>query len=239
MKRQIRESAATEVAIGRYWARMVSATDLERTFEQFADAAAYPMIAAGRRRSTHTADAYRRSVVKAATGREAKAMAVPNLGAPRKRVTGSLAYAADIGLARHRIGNGEDARIVLASTRSKVLGSAKRQILNAGRQYVTGPAMLDSRVEAWARVSDGDPCGFCAMLVSRGPVYLHDADFQAHDRCGCSGMLVPKGRGREAWTDQARDFEAIWKEEGGSANNMRRALDDRKLSTAEAAKPSA
>ncbi|KAB5606685.1 hypothetical protein EHS19_06735 [Bifidobacterium jacchi] len=31
--------------------------------------------------------------------------------------------------------------------------------------------MSKSRADGWRRVSDGDPCAFCAMLVTRGPVY--------------------------------------------------------------------
>lgn len=58
----------------------------------------------------------------------------------------------------------------------------------------------------WRRVSDGDPCAFCAMLVTRGPVYtsrdkaLHTTNpapgipagtlHKYHPHCGCTVEIV-------------------------------------------------
>lgn len=51
----------------------------------------------------------------------------------------------------------------------------------AGRQQKT-----------WRRVTDGDPCAFCAMLASRGPVYMESTvtaskyALRYHKGCGCT-----------------------------------------------------
>jgi len=45
---------------------------------------------------------------------------------------------------------------------------------------------------SWRRVTDGDPCAFCAMLASRGPVYSRNTVLTTktgesyHWHCGCS-----------------------------------------------------
>lgn len=47
--------------------------------------------------------------------------------------------------------------------------------------------------KAWRRVTDGDPCAFCAMLASRGPVYTETTSLtrgfdglRYHKGCGCT-----------------------------------------------------
>lgn len=47
---------------------------------------------------------------------------------------------------------------------------AQVEAMAAGRSMVEGSATT------WRRVTDGNPCGFCAMLASRGPVYGSRAD---------------------------------------------------------------
>lgn len=55
---------------------------------------------------------------------------------------------------------------------SKAAAAAERLVLNGGREPLQDLAKSDSRALGWARVSStGHPCGWCAMLISRGPVY--------------------------------------------------------------------
>lgn len=76
---------------------------------------------------------------------------------------------------------------------SLAAGAVQRGVLNGGREVVDGIAKDDKRVIAFVRVSGtGTPCGWCAMLLSRGPVYRSEksAETQAdgrkyHDNCAC------------------------------------------------------
>lgn len=95
--------------------------------------------------------------------------------------------------------------------------SMKRHILNAGREKLAEAANRDEDAKYYARVTDGDPCYWCAMLASRGYVYLskksaleasgkrgnRQAGEDYHDGCGCTieiafaKGLVPPGRSQE------------------------------------------
>lgn len=50
-------------------------------------------------------------------------------------------------------------------------GAADREALRGGRDLIRDASRADSRVIGWARVTDDDPCHFCAMLAGRGAVY--------------------------------------------------------------------
>lgn len=106
-------------------------------------------------------------------------------------------------------------REVLEAGQLAVMGSAKRLVLNAGREYLLNASADDPAVKGFARVSDGAPCHFCAMLISRGPVYSRrGARFKAHDRCGCNIRLVYPGDADRGWSKQAHAQEALWKATG-------------------------
>jgi hypothetical protein len=80
----------------------------------------------------------------------------------------------------------------------RLAGRWWRESGNFGREVVSGSALEAGF--GWRRVSDGDPCAWCAMLVAAGPVYktataalkpagrrsavAHPERF--HDYCGCS-----------------------------------------------------
>lgn len=70
---------------------------------------------------------------------------------------------------------------------SMILGGTQRRIANFSRLTVTGSSIQDPAAVGWKRVGDGDSCSFCRLLLGRGAVYREStADFQAHDRCGCT-----------------------------------------------------
>ena len=80
--------------------------------------------------------------------------------------------------------------------------SAMRHTLNGGRRVIRGQVLDDGSAWGWARVTDADPCEFCKMLASRGPVYksarsagrvdLH----RYHDGCGCNVVPLFKSADR-------------------------------------------
>jgi len=66
-------------------------------------------------------------------------------------------------------------------------GRMSRQAQTAGRNVVTQSATAHGG--RWRRVADGQPCAWCAMLVTQGPVYhsaaTDGAGHQYHNHCGC------------------------------------------------------
>jgi ferredoxin len=73
---------------------------------------------------------------------------------------------------------------------TRATGAMDTLVQGGGRQTILDTARRNDI--RWARVSDGSPCSFCAMLVSRGAAYVSDAtsEFRAHERCGCSAEPV-------------------------------------------------
>lgn len=77
----------------------------------------------------------------------------------------------------------------------KAQGGMQRLIGNVGRSTVMGSSIADPRAMGWQRVTDGNACGFCRMLASRGAVYSESTvDFGAHDLCGCAATPAFDGR---------------------------------------------
>lgn len=120
--------------------------------------------------------------------------------------------------------------------------AVSRMVENAGRGAVFDAIQADGKALGWVRVSDGDPCAFCAMLLSRGAVYKSaesaygDGDLY-HDNCQCVAVPVfTRAQYREgAEFELNREMTALYKElksrgfDGDSAlNAIRRALKDRK-----------
>ena len=83
-------------------------------------------------------------------------------------------------------------------------GAVTNLALEGGRELIHETVMADEEAIGWARVDDGDPCAFCAMLISRGAVYK-SADtagraknkqfvgpgmFKFHNHDGCSAVPV-------------------------------------------------
>lgn len=94
-------------------------------------------------------------------------------------------------------------------------GAASRHVLTGGRQSLLTLVQENMPTPRWARVTDGDPCAFCAMLAARGAVYVSEASakFEAHDGCACTAEPVYyadsplPGRGpefRQLWNDHIR-----------------------------------
>lgn len=109
------------------------------------------------------------------------------------------------------IGKGADPGDAIGSGFNKFSGIVRRQVLSGGRMLIDRTAAGDSRAAGWRRVTDGNPCTFCAMLASRGPVYqsAEKADSVAgsglryHSHCGCTAEIV---YGEWKPTEQEQEF---------------------------------
>lgn len=122
-------------------------------------------------------------------------------------------------------------------------GSAARHVLTGGRTQHLEMVQEDAAAIGWMRVTDGEPCAFCAMLSSRGPRYKSEASAsvvvdpnakralgeQYHDNCGCTAEAVYSNT--QAWPGRGREFQKLWKDatEGASGldalNAFRRAYE--------------
>lgn len=89
-------------------------------------------------------------------------------------------------------------------------GAAGRLALNGGRETVIESVRVDTEARRWMRVTDGDPCFFCAMIASRGAVYTEQSvRFEAHDHCGCVPEPFYDGSEMPTLNQQFRD---LWNE---------------------------
>lgn len=76
---------------------------------------------------------------------------------------------------------------------ANVLQFVVKQVENAGRRTQLWAVEDDPMVKGWARVQGGeDSCAFCAMLISRGPVYDRDNPRSA-------GLKLSKSSAVELW----------------------------------------
>jgi hypothetical protein len=81
---------------------------------------------------------------------------------------------------------------------STTLGTASRIALEGGRVTLLDTIDADPAAVGWYRVTDAQPCAFCALLASRGVVYKRDSfdqsdprfhgagEFKVHNDCACT-----------------------------------------------------
>lgn len=141
----------------------------------------------------------------------------------------------------------------LTPTRAKrmaftaVAGAASRHVLNGSRKMIIATAIKDQMAVRYSRVTDDDPCAFCAMLAGRGPDYFsratahrttsrskRGAGEKYHDDCACT-VEVSFDRISD-WPARNREFEQIWKDSTGgysgknAINAFRRAYEAQRKS---------
>lgn len=121
--------------------------------------------------------------------------------------------------------------VVVAVVLMVVFQSFSPKLAGAGQDVVYSQFVQDVQNDrdmlGWIRVSDGDPCAFCSMLLGRGPVYKEEtAGFEAHDHCCCSAEPFAEGSSWPTKNREAEDlyYEAVGAKEPGESvvNAMRR-----------------
>lgn len=112
----------------------------------------------------------------------------------------------------------------LEKSAADAAGAAVRHALNAGRDTIERNQKNDPRCIGYMRYSTNpDRCYFCAMLISRGPVYL-DESFEAsdprfigegehkvHNHCKCSLEPIYSREGDVMYDDGLALYDA-WRE---------------------------
>ena len=108
------------------------------------------------------------------------AMWVPERVVASARVTGPVAFKQHVAAT----GSVLDARRIMART---LPAAAQRLAYAGGRDTVMQTVEDSGEIVGWRRATDEDPCAFCALLASRGAVYLSEstAGFEAHDGDEC------------------------------------------------------
>lgn len=103
-----------------------------------------------------------------------------------------------------RLGEGMKPGEAKSATLGILLGDAVRFSLQGGRRVIDRSTLANPRSVGWRRVTDGNPCGFCAMTASRGPAYRSEASAKGgrkyHRACGCTAEEV-----FGTWTPTARE----------------------------------
>lgn len=123
------------------------------------------------------------------------------------------------------------------ATTKKLAASAIRHAQAGSRQTIHDNVERDRVALGYVRVTDGDPCHFCAMLASRGLRYrafkegsfdlsdarfTGDGDAKVHDNCGCS--LKPVYTDNDPGvklTEKFADMWSMWGAGGGSDAALR------------------
>lgn len=226
MASQVRYAATTQAALSRLWDEVIDPADFARTFLVFRERA-IPLLELGANVSVREADAYFAALLQAED-------LIPSLQPPvssleARYVRQRLAVGTQSETVAARLARGENVATVMAAAQSRMLGEAKRIQLQAGRRRLIERSRTDRNVDRWARVSDGKPCSFCAMLVGRGPVYsAATVGFEAHARCGCSVRPVTRGEADGGWTPEARYYRGIFDEAAqGDPLGFRLIIEDR------------
>lgn len=208
MAQQVREVAMMQALLARLWDDTMDPADLDASFTRF-QAKADVVIKAARSKGELTAQQYY-DLTKTAAGYSDAAPFVseqpPGSIANRKALHATSVANAKAGIAR-----GENPNAAMDKAKAAMLRAAKRRILEAPRKRLIALSTEDDDARGWARVSDGKPCYFCAMLVSRGPVYSGlTAKFRAHDGCGCSAKPVFRNDPEGGWSADARALRKLW-----------------------------
>lgn len=110
-----------------------------------------------------------------------------------------------------------------------IAGTVIRHVLNGGRATIDHNSQQDKAALGWVRVTDGNPCAFCAMLASRGVTYRpykKDAftasnaryegsgEAKVHNSCGCG--LKPVWSLDDDVLAQNKRFESLWTDMAGT-----------------------
>ncbi len=129
--------------------------------------------------------------------------------APAEQIAASVAATTKAGTYR-ALRAGMTREQALRNSLVQVSGAVSRHVLNAGRETIIEAVQSDRQCQGWIRVSDGDPCAFCAMLLGRGPVYKEEtAGFEAHDHCACGAEPVYEG---SEWPAKNRESQNLYYE---------------------------
>jgi hypothetical protein len=144
---------------------------------------------------------------------------------------------------KRAIAAGKNPQQAMDAAAVRMVGTTQYLALEGGRQAMQRSISADKSATGWSRVTDADPCAWCAMLASRGPVYKsaktagdpRRGGNSYHDHCACQAwpaftldepfigiaeklyddwLQVTRGRGGK---HAVNAFRRWWEAEGRSA----------------------
>lgn len=223
---QARNAAITAALVARYYRVIDSSSpaSIERTAAAWL-AAVIPLIRARRRQSIRLAERYYELVHEEETGDKFDYLVPEGFELIEEQARRSLAYLGVFGLTE-RIRKGVDPAEAFSKAQAEAAGAAVRHVANGGREVILDAVQKDRRAVGWQRVTRVNPCYFCAMLASRGPVYKEDSfdesdprfeggigEHKVHDACKC--FLVPVYSRTTEMPGPAKRFQDLWNETTG------------------------
>jgi hypothetical protein len=115
------------------------------------------------------------------------------------------------------------------SALTQTLGTSARIVQDGSRTTIVESAKADDKAVGWYRVTDGDPCAFCALMASRGVVYKSTTvDFEAHNDCGCTS--APAFSRDIELPAVSREADRIYRSGNASLSDFRKAWRQRNAS---------
>lgn len=221
MVHQVQDAAVIQAGLSLAFDKTLNTADLDRSFPTFLRAS-LALVSAGHDKAVQTATNYYGAAKKGA-GFES---VVPLIAAPKlnlEHVAEDLLVSGPVSIKTY-LSNGLGLAAATEKAKANVLRVGKSRTLEGGREHLINLTKNDKDAVAWSRVSDGQPCHFCAMLVSRGPVYSEKtSDFKAHRGCGCSVRPVFKDEADGGWSPDAKALSELWEAEGGDLALWRKA----------------
>jgi hypothetical protein len=226
---QNRLGALVAYATARLWLKTVDPLNLAASSAKLIELLV-PLIENRRTKSARLArtyyEAYRRAEVKGGDGFALPPLTELNVEALRTslRVTGEIAALKRIAAlppdpSTGRVNETLMKQAILDSAVT-ISGSAMRHTLNGARDEIQSALAEDAVALGYVRTTAGDPCFFCAMLASRGPVYGDDSfdesdprfigegSHKVHDHCRCG--VEPVYDRKAAWPGRAKEFSGMW-----------------------------
>ncbi len=206
---QVKLTASTQRLLAEVYRRTIDPSRLDQTFPVYL-AAAERVLGQGRAASDVLA---RRYYMRAASGAGFEPIGLDVDPSPmnREAIATSLRVTGPVTV-KTQVAKGVPLALANEAGLAATIAAGKRIMLDAGREMLVEASRRDPNVNGWARISDGSSCPFCAMLVSRGPVYSEaTVSFRSHDRCGCGVRLVFKNDRDNGWSKDALALNRLWK----------------------------
>jgi len=142
-------------------------------------------------------------------------------GPPDDDVLGATLDSTGFGSYLHGRKQGQHAETAKRNAGVHLAGASTRLAQQAGRETVRSSAQGDRYAIGWMRVTDADPCAWCAMLASRGAVYKSRASAGGrggrfagvnpdawHNHCGC--VATPVFSDKDPRLDAADELYDRW-----------------------------
>lgn len=173
-----------------------------------------------RRQSADLAARYYR-ISRQLAGVDGPVLPLPPINLVEDRLTANI-NATGIGVYKQALRSGATPEKALDRSAVTLSGAASKLTLEGGRSVVDQTVRHDEHAIGWARVGDGNPCSWCAMLISRGAVYKNantagrgknrrfvgEGSFKFHDHDGC--VAVPVWSADDPVLDRADELYDQW-----------------------------